>query len=66
MGRDVAAPIGFSGRTHNTTGYANLLWDVTESFRVAFEIAQRETDYKHPLVPDNDGTFFHTQFQWSF
>jgi hypothetical protein len=63
---DVAAPIEFLGRTQNSTAYANLLWDVSESFRVAFEVAQRETDYKHPLVPDNDGTTFHTQFTWSF
>jgi len=67
--RDGDIPIGANtllGRIENSTVYGNLIWDVTESFRLAFEVSQRETDYKNPIVPDNDGTFFHTQFTWSF
>jgi hypothetical protein len=54
------------GRVENSTIYGNLLWDLTKSFRVAFEVSWRETDYKNPIVPDNEGAFFHTQFAWSF
>jgi hypothetical protein len=63
---DVPVTAAFLGRTENSTVYSNLIWDVTESFRVAFEVSWRETLYRNPLVPDNDGVFFHTQFAWNF
>jgi len=58
--RDVAA----LGRVRNSTVYGNLLWDLNQTFRVGFELAWRETDYK--ALPDNEGLGFHTQFQWAF
>ena len=62
----VPVTAAFLGRTENSTVYSNLIWDVTESFRVAFEVSWRETLYRSALVPDNDGVFFHTQFAWNF
>ena len=58
--RDVAV----AGRIYNSTVYGNLLWDLNPTFRLGFELAWRETDYK--ALPDNEGMGFHTQFQWSF
>jgi hypothetical protein len=52
--------------TENSTIFANLLWDVNPTFRVAFEYTYRETKYRSPLLLDNEGSGFHTQFQWSF
>lgn len=48
----------------NDTIFANLIWDVTTSFRVAGEITVRRTNYITAL--DNDGVGFQTQFQWKF
>ncbi len=48
----------------NETYFANLIWDVTRYFRVAWEFTYRETSYK--VLRDNDGVGFHTQFQWKF
>lgn len=54
------------GRTRNSIIYSNLIWDINAAFRVGFEVAWRETDYRSALNPDNEGIGFHTQFQWSF
>ncbi|MCR9291613.1 MAG: hypothetical protein NXI32_02770, partial [bacterium] len=54
------------GRTLNSTGYANAIFDVTPSFRVAFEVARRETRFLSPAVPDNAGTFFQSQVAFTF
>ncbi|MFV2070447.1 MAG: hypothetical protein ACC645_26065 [Pirellulales bacterium] len=64
--RDVADTPSVLGRVRNSTLYSNLLWDVNSTFRVAFEFTWRETDYKAPLLLDNEGAGFHTQFQWTF
>jgi hypothetical protein len=48
----------------NDTLFANLIWDVTRSVRLAVEFTVRETDYI--LLPDNDGVGVHTQMQWKF
>lgn len=40
------------------------MWDVTKSFRVAFEVAQRSTASK--VLRDNAGIGFQTQVQWKF
>ena len=58
--REVAA----AGLIRNETYFANLLWDVNATFRVAFEFTWRETVYA--LLPDNEGAGFHTQFRWAF
>jgi hypothetical protein len=66
LDRDVATVATGLGRVRNTTLYSNLLWDINQAFRVAFEFAWRETDYASPGIPDNEGAGFHTQFQWAF
>jgi hypothetical protein len=62
LDRDVAV----TQRTQNSTFFANAIWDVNPTFRVGFEFAWRETKYRSPLIPDNEGPGFHTQFQWAF
>ena len=64
--RDVADTPAALGRIQNSTFYSNLLWDVNQTFRIGFEFAWRETDYKALALPDNEGPGFHTQFQWAF
>ncbi len=59
-------PNSLSGRTYNSTFYSNLLWDVNASFRIGFEVAYRQTEYKDPTSLPNEGIGFHTQFQWAF
>lgn len=63
---DVADSAVALGRTKNSVIFSNLLWDVNSTFRVGFELTYRETNYKSPVLPDNQGTGFHTQFQWVF
>lgn len=63
---DVPTTAALLGRVANETIFGNIIWDVTESFRVAFEVTHRETSFRSPLVPDNDGMFYHTQVTWSF
>jgi len=48
----------------NRTIFANLIWDVTKSFRLAGEFTARRTNYI--TAPDNDGVGFQTQAQWKF
>ena len=48
----------------NDSFFANLIWDVTRSVRLAVEFTVRETDYV--LLNDNDGVGVHTQMQWKF
>jgi hypothetical protein len=58
--RDVSA----AQRTSNQTFFSNIIWDVTRSFRLGFELTYRDTDYR--MLLDNDGVGFHTQARWSF
>ena len=59
-------PLAFAP-IRNETWFANMLWDVTPSFRVGFEFTWRETDYNNPAVaPNAEGAGFHTQVRWSF
>jgi hypothetical protein len=58
--RDLAA----SQITRNETFFANLIWDVTKQLRVGFEFTWRQTNYL--VLPDNQGTGYHTQVQWAF
>jgi hypothetical protein len=51
------------GRTLNSTLYSNILWDLNQTFRVGFEFIWRETNYRAPALPDNEGAGFHTQLQ---
>jgi hypothetical protein len=46
--------------------WSNLIWDVDEAFRIAFEATYRKTEYKEPTNLPNKGFGFHTQFQWAF
>jgi hypothetical protein len=52
----------------NRTIFANLIWDVNSSFRIAGELTFRDTDYIGPAVvaADNDGVGVHGQVQWKF
>jgi len=51
-------------RLRNETYFSNLIWDVTEGFRVGVEVAWRETAYK--LLRNNEGVSVQTVVQWSF
>ena len=62
----VVEPDTTFGRTYNSTIYGNLLWDINQTFRIAFEVTYRRTEYKDPAFTGrlpNDGFGFHTQFQ---
>ena len=48
----------------NDTYFANLIWDATKHFRLAWEVTYRQTSYT--VVPNNDGIGFHTQVQWKY
>jgi hypothetical protein len=48
----------------NDTIFANLIWDVTRSFRLASELTYRSTDWL--ALPDNQGFGYHWQMQWKF
>jgi hypothetical protein len=50
--------------TRNDTIFGNLIWDVTQSFRLASELTYRTTDYL--ALPDNEGFGYHWQMQWKF
>ena len=54
------------GRTSNRTIWSNLIWDVNEAFRLAFEVTNRETYYKEPTNLPNNGWGFHAQLSWAF
>jgi hypothetical protein len=61
-----AVPNDLFGRTYNSTIWSNLIWDLDESFRIAFEATYRQTYYKEPTNLPNKGFGFQTQFQWAF
>lgn len=48
----------------NQTFFANMIWDVTASLRVAGEFTYLKTDYI--ALPDNEGFGLHGQMQWRF
>jgi len=56
--------LAFTQIGRNETMFANLIWDLTQNFRLAAEFTYRETDYV--LLPDNDGVGVHGQVQWKF
>jgi hypothetical protein len=58
------ADAGATLPTRNETYYATTLWDVTEAFRVGFQVSYLKTNYA--VLKDNDGLVFHTQFRWKF
>lgn len=60
--RDIAQ----TQRTSNSTLYANMLWDINQTFRIGFEFAYRKTGYLAPQILDNSGPSYQTQFQWAF
>ena len=63
---DVPNAAGLLGRVSNSTAFGNVIFDVSEAFRVAFEVSGRETRFRNPIVPDNDGLFVHNQVSWNF
>jgi hypothetical protein len=50
----------------NRTIFANLIWDLNQSLRIAGELTFRETHYLGPAALDNDGVGLHGQVQWKF
>jgi hypothetical protein len=50
----------------NRTIFANLIWDINPSLRVAGELTFRDTDYIGPAALDNNGVGLHGQVQWKF
>ena len=61
-----AIPNTLFGRTYNSTFWSNLLWDLDKTFRIAFEVTYRQTEYKEATNLSNEGFGFHTQFAWTF
>jgi hypothetical protein len=61
-----AIPHNLFGRTYNSTLYGNLLWNLDKTFRIAFELTRRKTEYKEPTNLSNEGFGFQTQFAWTF
>ena len=61
-----AIPNTIFGRTYNSTLWSNLIWDVNKSYRIAFEVTYRKTEYKEPTNLPNEGIGFQTQFAWAF
>ena len=64
LDRDVSVNPTNLGRVRNETYFANLIWDINKSYRIAFECTWRETHFRS--LADNEGFGLHTQFQWSF
>lgn len=60
------ADLGLGQRSRNSTYFANLLWDVNSSFRIAGEFTWRETEYNLATPIVNDGPGYHAQLRWSF
>lgn len=50
--------------TLNDAVFANVIWDVTQSFRLANEFTYRTTDYQ--ALPNNQGFGLQWQMQWKF
>jgi hypothetical protein len=51
--------------TSNQTFFNTLLWDLSESFQIGFEVDYRKTHYVAPAL-DADGVLIMTQFLWRF
>ena len=51
-------------RLRNEAYFANLIWDVTQAFRVGGEVTYRKTSYAG--LQNNDGVGFQMQVQWKF
>lgn len=51
-------------RLRNELYFANLIWDVTQAFRVGGEVTYRKTSYV--ALRNNDGVGFQMQVQWKF
>lgn len=62
--------VALGQRTYNRAIFANLMWDVTSNFQVAFEISHWRTDYKalpaQFIFGDNEGMIYHFRMQYSF
>jgi hypothetical protein len=51
-------------RLRNEAYFTNLIWDVTQAFRVGGEVTYRKTAYT--VLRNNDGIGFQFQVQWKF
>lgn len=52
-------------KSRNTVYWTNLMWDVTDSFQLAFEVSRRETDYIAPSV-SNEAMIYHFRTRLKF
>ena len=64
--RNADLSLASGGRSRNEFVFANIMWDVTRNFQVAFEYSHWDTDYINPLLPDAEANVFHTRLQYSF
>jgi hypothetical protein len=60
----VNADVAATQVNFNDTIFANIIWDVTQSFRLASEFTYRTTDYL--ALPGNEGFGLQWQMQWKF
>ena len=51
--------------SRNEWVFGNIIWDVTKSIEVGFEVSHWETDYRAPLR-DNDTMVFHSRVRIKF
>jgi hypothetical protein len=51
-------------RLRNEAYFGNLIWDVTQAFRIGGEVTNRKTSYAG--LRNNDGVGFQMQVQWKF
>ena len=65
LGTFTAGPLTIGQRSRNQVIWANLIWDVSKHFDMAFEVSHRETDYIAPSV-SNNGMIYHFRSRIKF
>ena len=58
VGSVTTSPNDPGQRLYNQVAWANMLWDVTDSFQLGVELSHRKTHYLNPLVSE-DGMLVH-------
>ncbi len=49
----------------NQTYFTNVVWNLSKTVQISFEVDYRKTNYTAPLL-DADGVVFQTEFLWKF
>ena len=64
------ADVAIGQRTYNRAIFANLMWDVTKNYQVAFEVSHWRTDWVAApaqfIFGDNEGMVYHFRMQYAF